>query len=103
MADDRYVTVLQVAEELNLTDQTIRNWIKSGVLPAARIGRTFHIRRSDVDAMLERAQGESASMATRRDIWEPETMGLPHRRSDAERSASIWDDTTISPLPSKRG
>jgi excisionase family DNA binding protein len=99
---EEYVTVLQVARELLVTDQTIRNWIKSGALPASKIGRANLIRRSDVDALLERARGQSASLATRRDIWEPDTMGLPHRRADANQPASIWDEQGPPPLPSKR-
>jgi hypothetical protein len=52
--------------------------------------------------MLARAQADSASLATRRDIWAPETEGMPHRRRDGERPASVWEDTGEEALPSKR-
>ena len=69
MAEQQILTVPQVAEELQVTAQTIRNWIDSGALPAAKIGRAFRIRREHVDALLARAQADSSSLATRRDLW----------------------------------
>ena len=50
------LTVPQVAEEFQVTAQTIRNWIDQGVLPAIRVGRAFRIARRDVDALLDRAE-----------------------------------------------
>jgi len=72
-------------------------------LPAAKIGRAFRVKREDVDAMLALAQADSASLATRRDLWAPDRLGLPHRRGEAERPASVWEiDQSAMPL-SKRG
>jgi excisionase family DNA binding protein len=102
MADQKILTVAQVADELQVTTQTIRNWIDSGVLPAAKIGRGFRIRREDVDAVLARASADSNSLATRRDLWAPEALGLPKRRRDAERPASVWDQAGELPVPTKR-
>ena len=96
------LTVEQVAEEFQVTTQTIRNWIDGGALSAVKIGRSFRIRREDVDRMLARAQAESGSIATRRDLWAPDTLGLPHRRRDAEDAASVWDAGSGDALPSKR-
>jgi excisionase family DNA binding protein len=103
MADDeKLLSASEVAKEFQVTDQTIRNWIKSGALKAIKIGRDHRIRREDVDELLSRAQAESASLATRRDIWQPKTMGLPHRRGEAHEPPSVWDDGGEIPLPSKR-
>jgi excisionase family DNA binding protein len=103
MADDeKLLSASEVAKEFQVTDQTIRNWIKSGALKAIKIGRDHRIRREDVDELLSRAQAESASLATRRDIWQPKTMGLPHRRGEAHEPPSVWDDGGEMPLPSKR-
>ena len=96
------LTVNQVAEEFQVTTQTIRNWIDGGALAAVKIGRSFRVRREDVDRMLARAQAESGSIATRRDLWAPDTLGLPHRRRDAERPVSVWDGAGTDALPSKR-
>lgn len=102
MPSARLLTVNQVAEEFQVTTQTIRNWIEGGALPAAKIGRAYRVKREDVDTMLARAQADSASLATRRDLWAPETLGLPHRRRDGERPASVWDAASEAALPSKR-
>jgi excisionase family DNA binding protein len=85
-----------------VTTQTIRNWIDGGALAAVKIGRSFRVKREDVDRMLAPAEAESASLATRRDLWVPETLSLPHRRRDAERQALVWDGTGQDALPSKR-
>jgi excisionase family DNA binding protein len=41
---------------VKLNQQTVRNWIDRGTLPALRIGRRVHVRRSDFDALLERGR-----------------------------------------------
>ncbi|HEY7951955.1 MAG TPA: helix-turn-helix domain-containing protein [Solirubrobacteraceae bacterium] len=104
MSDQQILTVGQVAKEMQVTAQTIRNWIDSGALPAAKIGRSFRIKRADVDELLTRAQADSASLATRRDVWEPQALTLPRRPSEAERAPSIWEGTSPAAvvLPSKR-
>jgi excisionase family DNA binding protein len=84
------LTVPQVAERLQVTAQTIRNWIDGGVLPALRIGRAFRVRGEDVDALLERASAESGSLATRRDVWAPTTTTLP-RLHDQQTPGSVWE------------
>ena len=84
------LTVPQVAEQFQVTAQTIRNWIDAGVLPAVRVGRAFRVRGEDVDALLERAGAESGSLATVRDVWTPTTTSL--LRNNAERTPrSVWE------------
>ena len=103
MASQPLLTVSQVAEEFQVTTQTVRNWIDGGALPAAKIGRAFRVKREDVDELLARARADSASLATRRDLWAPDRLGLPHRRGEGERPASVWEvDQSAMPL-SKRG
>jgi excisionase family DNA binding protein len=94
------LTVPQVAEQFQVTAQTIRNWIDHGVLPAVRVGRAFRVRREDVDALLERASAESSSLATRRDVWTPTTTTLPRRGSEPA-SGSVWVGVDAE-LPAKR-
>jgi excisionase family DNA binding protein len=101
MPDARLLTVPQVAAELQVTAQTIRNWIDHGTLPAVRIGRAYRVKREDVDALLDRASADSTSLATRRDLWAPSTTTLPHRRGP-DQPRSIWDDTADTPAPAKR-
>ncbi len=50
---ETYLTVAEVAELLKLNQQTVRNWIDAGSLPALRVGRRVRIRRSDFERVLE--------------------------------------------------
>ena len=50
--DDPWLTVPQVSEELKLHPATIRAWVNSGRLAAVRAGRTWRVRRSEVDRAL---------------------------------------------------
>jgi excisionase family DNA binding protein len=52
---DSFLTVAEVAELLKLNQQTVRNWIDQGSLPALRVGRRVRIRRSDFDEVLARS------------------------------------------------
>lgn len=54
--DDEFLTVAEIAGILKLNQQTIRNWIDQGTLPALRVGRSVRVRRSDFEALLERSR-----------------------------------------------
>jgi excisionase family DNA binding protein len=58
--DDEYLTVAEIAEHLKLNQQTLRNWIELGSLPAVRVGRRVRVRRADLDRIL--AQGQTAAV-----------------------------------------
>jgi excisionase family DNA binding protein len=49
---DEFLTVHEVAELLKLNQQTVRNWIDRGQLPAFRVGTRVRVRQSDIDAMI---------------------------------------------------
>ena len=59
-SEESYLTVAEVAATLKLNQQTVRNWIDAGTLPALRVGRRVRIKQSDFDRILE----ESYSGAT---------------------------------------
>src|SRR5690348_5896302 len=60
--EDSFLTVAEVAGILKLNQQTVRNWIDQGSLPALRVGRRVRIRRSDFERILaEGYTGGSAS------------------------------------------
>jgi excisionase family DNA binding protein len=96
------LTVEQVAEELKLTPQTIRNWIKTGLLPAVQLKHVFRITRQDLDDVLSQQRSESGSLGTHRDPWAPETLGSPVRPRDSKRKPSVWDGTSDRIVPTKR-
>ena len=47
------MTVEQVAAYLQLNKLTVYRYIREGRIPAARIGKSYRIRKADVDAFLE--------------------------------------------------
>lgn len=47
------VTVQETSKLLNVTELTVHNYIKKGLLPASKIGRRIVIKRSDVDKALK--------------------------------------------------
>ncbi|HEY3728030.1 MAG TPA: helix-turn-helix domain-containing protein [Solirubrobacteraceae bacterium] len=51
--EEEYLTVAEVAETLKLNQQTVRNWIDQGSLPALRVGRRVRIKRSDFQQILD--------------------------------------------------
>ncbi len=90
MTDSKLLTVEQVASEFQLTSQTIRNWIKAGTLPAVRIGHVYRLKREHVDALLDRANADSDSSSTQRDVWDASVRRLPRRSVDSQRR-SVWE------------
>jgi excisionase family DNA binding protein len=80
--DESYLTVAEVAETLKLNQQTVRNWIDQGLLPALRVGRRVRIKRSDFQRVLEQSySGGSAPAAgaggpSGEDFWGGEPVGL---------------------------
>ena len=80
--EDSFLTVAEVAEMLKLNQQTVRNWIDQGSLPALRVGRRVRIRRSDLDRLLDegRTGGPSGppqdAGPSAVDFWGGEPVGL---------------------------
>ncbi len=79
--DEAFLTVAEVAELLKLNQQTVRNWIDAGTLPAFRVGRRVRILRADLERIL--AQGRqgnpgsplTASGPSAEDFWSGEPVG----------------------------
>lgn len=71
---DEFLTVSEIAELLKLNQQTIRNWIDAGKLPAFHIGRRVRVKREDFERLLEESySGRSGSDSAPADaIWSGE-------------------------------
>ncbi len=82
-SEESYLTVAEVAETLKLNQQTVRNWIDQGALPALRVGRRVRIKRSDFERILEQSYSGAKAASTQRpapsadDFWGGESVGLP--------------------------
>jgi len=76
---DEYLTVAEIASELKLNQQTIRNWIQQGQLRAVHVGpRRVRILRSDLDRLL--AGGATAPAADEQTRTDP--LRATRRRLD---------------------
>lgn len=79
--DETYLTVAEVAGTLKLNQQTVRNWIDQGVLPALRVGRRVRIKRSDFQRILDQSYNPGAANPARPpgpsadDFWGGESVG----------------------------
>jgi excisionase family DNA binding protein len=80
--EDSFLTVAEVAGMLKLNQQTVRNWIDQGSLPALRVGRRVRIKRSDFERVLAQSYtggpGPSSRAAgpTAEDFWGGEPVGV---------------------------
>jgi len=81
--EDSFLTVAEVAEMLKLNQQTVRNWIDQGSLPALRVGRRVRIKRSDFERVLARSYtggvggGPADEGPSAEDFWSGEPGGVP--------------------------
>jgi excisionase family DNA binding protein len=79
--EESFLTVAEVAETLKLNQQTVRNWIDQGSLPALRVGRRVRIKRSDFEHLLEqgytaaRERGGEEARPSAEDFWGGEPVG----------------------------
>jgi excisionase family DNA binding protein len=91
--EDSFLTVADVAELLKLNQQTVRNWIDQGSLPALKVGRRVRIRRSDLDRVLEQGRTTSvgaprASGPNAQDFWSGAPVGVAEIDPEAETAAA---------------
>lgn len=49
----KWLTVEQIANELGVHPDTIRDYIRQGLLKAVQLKRTYRIRRSDYESFLK--------------------------------------------------
>ena len=81
MDESEFLTVAEVAQTLKLNQQTVRNWIDQGSLPALRIGRRVRIRRSDFERLIEAGATRADSSRPQpgpsaEDFWGGEPVGV---------------------------
>jgi excisionase family DNA binding protein len=90
--EDPFLTVAEVAALLKLNQQTVRNWIDQGSLPAVRVGRRVRILRSDFERLVEegyraRAAGDGQSSGpSAEDFWSGEPVGRAESGASPEDS-----------------
>ena len=95
---ETFLTVAEVAEMLKLNQQTVRNWIDQGSLPALRVGRRVRIKRSDFEQVLAQSYtggggGAGEASPSAEDFWGGEPGGGP------DPGLLTDDAATASPQP----
>lgn len=75
MPHDRYQTVQELADRLEVAEATVRQWIKSGVLRAIDIGKGWRVADTDLARFLKAREtapreSDAAAIGSRH---EPET------------------------------
>lgn len=100
MTDERYLTVGQTAERLQVHSDTVIRWIKEGRLDALRLGGArgrFRIAESALDRFLA-PQGLAATQQEEADRL-LSSIGLTQEQTDALRE--LWhtaQDAQVPPL-----
>ena len=80
--EEEYLTVAEVAGNLKLNQQTVRNWIDRGELPALRVGRRVRIKRSDYERYLQEGyngperQVQRPASPSGDDFWGGQPVGV---------------------------
>ena len=98
------MTVAEIAEQLKLNPQTVRNWIERNLLPAVRVGpRRVRVLQSDLDAFLNLgadrpAEEEAAPQAPSEDeLLSRRALANRLRRSVSWVDARVRDGMPYEP------
>jgi excisionase family DNA binding protein len=62
--DEQWLTVEQIAEQLQVSDQTVRRWLRSKALAGLNLGGKagYRVRPSDLEQFIaERFEGKAAA------------------------------------------
>lgn len=65
MPHDRYQTVQELAERLEVAEATVRQWIKTGLLRAIYIGKGWRVADTDLELFLRARETAPRSGAGR--------------------------------------
>jgi excisionase family DNA binding protein len=99
--EETYLTVAEVAGMLKLNQQTVRNWIDQGSLPALRVGRRVRIKRSDFEQIVADGYRSGPASAAREqgpsgeDFWGGGLVGLAEPdplRNGGQGEAGVADE-----------
>jgi excisionase family DNA binding protein len=89
------MTVEQVAAYLQLNKLTVYRYIREGRIPAARLGKAYRVRKSDVDAFLD-------SQKLRKPVRVSPRQAVRERTESAAARARRQRDEEIAVAPRRR-
>ena len=95
---ERFLTLIDVAEELNVSVSQARALVKSGALPAIRVGGRgqYRIERSQIEAYISRGYAEQGWFRSDRQLADDDARpsGWPDTNSAAEKGTTAAADPT---------
>lgn len=50
---NEWLTLQEIAEELKIHIETVREWVRNKLLPAYKVGRDYRVKRDDFDKFME--------------------------------------------------
>lgn len=53
MQEKQWLRVEEIAKELDFDPGTVRSWITSGKLPAAKFGKEYRVRKEDYEKFVQ--------------------------------------------------
>lgn len=59
--ETKYMSLEEVADFLGVTYQLIYRLVRSGELPAVRLGKLYRVSREDLDVYLDKSKGASSA------------------------------------------
>src|SRR5215210_1089451 len=68
-ANDELLEVPQIARYLRVSDVTVYRWCKEGRLPCLKLGHSWRVRRSALDAFLERGEQSATLLGQLRSFY----------------------------------
>jgi excisionase family DNA binding protein len=77
----RWMSTQEASRRLGVTARTLYRFIDEGSLPAYKMGRVLRLKRSDVDAFIERARVQPGTL----EHLYPERKTSTSRRAAADR------------------
>jgi excisionase family DNA binding protein len=94
MADEKLLTVREVARACSRSEETVRRWIWSGKLPARKLGNQLFIEEGDVSRLLQgrisEAQVEYRTSPVRRQRSRKGPIDMTTRKLFEEYEYADW-------------
>jgi excisionase family DNA binding protein len=56
MQEKKWLTVADIAKELEFDEGTVRYWIRTGKLPASKFGKEYRIKQEDYEKFVKEHQ-----------------------------------------------
>jgi excisionase family DNA binding protein len=94
--EDSFLTTGEVLEYLHVNLRTVYRLVKSGRIPAVRVGRQWRFRKADIDAWLEGQRTSWGGRAGPGSPEEPEKPTLPARGGARRRPHVLVVDDEAS-------